>query len=72
MAKFKVQEMQSSLLQVKHILSISWFHKVTPRASCVWYLEFYWPGHNFKTNANLAMKGSPKIETYESLPGVKF
>ena len=40
MAKFKVQEMQSSLLQVKHILSISWFHKVTPRASVCGILNF--------------------------------
>ena len=29
------------------------------------YLEFYWLGHNFETNANLAMKFLPKIEKHE-------
>ena len=38
----------------------------------MWYLEFYWPSHNFETNANLVMTFSPKIETYRNLSGVKF
>lgn len=35
-------------------------------------LEFYWMGHKFEIDANLAIKYSLKKETYEGLPGEKF
>ena len=38
----------------------------------MWYLEFYWSGHNFETNADLVMNFSSKIETNKILSGVKF
>ena len=65
LSKFHVFILRKKCIFIAFFSSISY--------NCfLWYLEFYWPGHNFETNSNLAMKFSPKIDTYKSLSGVKF
>ena len=61
------------ILHKNHIfVAFYWVFASISKKCYLWYLELYWPGHNFETNVNLAIKFSLKIENYEGLLGEKF